>query len=67
MFAIVQEVARKKMEYHRDLQKQIEEKKQEVKALRARDMAEDEEMNKYACGRSPNWPFSCNSNDTQSR
>lgn len=55
------------MEYHRDLQKQIEEKKQEVKALRAREKAEDEQMTKYACERSPNWPFSCNSNDTQSR
>lgn len=36
------------MEYQRDLMKQIEDKKQELEALRERDRIEDEKLTKYA-------------------
>lgn len=44
----MQIATRKKMEYQRDLMKQIEDKKQELEALRERDRIEDEKLTKYA-------------------
>lgn len=53
------------MEYQRDLRKQIDEKRREVEALRARDKAEEAKLTKYADERSSNWPFGSSTKDTQ--
>lgn len=38
---------RKKMEYQRDLMQQIEDKKNELKAIKRRDQIEEEKLTKY--------------------
>lgn len=48
---------RRKLEYQRDLRKQIDENRLEAEAVRARDKADEAKLTKYADERSSNWPF----------
>lgn len=56
---------RRKLEYQRDLRKQIDDKRREVETLRARDKAEEAQLTKYADDRQSNWPFSGSNKDIQ--
>lgn len=56
---------RRKLEYQRDLRKQIDENRLEAEKLRARDKAEEAQLTKYADERSSNWPFGNSTKDTQ--
>lgn len=56
---------RRKLEYQRDLRKQIDERRLEQEALRARDKAEEAKLTKYADERSSSWPFGHSTKDTQ--